>query len=335
MRKVTARIGKKGTRRMASAITVQEIVNHQQIELQLEVAAGSLGLDNKIRSPFVQKSGLAMTGYVSFIAKNRVQLFGQTEIYYLKSLTDEEQDRVCSLYFEQHVAVCIVSRNLEIPPIFLKYAEQTATPILRSKLPTQPLIERLTKVLELYFAKSTSLHGVLLDVYSVGVLILGDSGIGKSECALDLISRNHRLVADDTVDLVRQGPLAVYGRGPDVIKYHMEIRGLGIINIKEMFGISAIRDRKKIQLVVKMVNWDKDINYDRLGLDDQIFSILGVDIPLIILPVRPGRNLATIIEVAARNQLLKLEGFHAAREFQRVLLAKLNQEAVLLSEETE
>jgi HPr kinase/phosphorylase len=225
------------------------------------------------------------------------------------------------------VACCIVTWNLPPPRVFLQHAERTATPILRSQLPTQALIERLTKVLEERFAKGTSVHGVLLDVHGVGVLLLGESGIGKSECALDLISRGHRLVADDTVDLVRQGPLAIFGHGPDVIKYHMEIRGLGIINIKELFGISAIRDRKRVQLVINLVAWEKDIDYDRIGLDDQTYAILSVDLPLINLPVRSGRNLATIIEVAARNQLLKMEGFHAAREFQELLRNQLLQQA--------
>ncbi|NLH50304.1 MAG: HPr(Ser) kinase/phosphatase [Myxococcales bacterium] len=318
-----------------SAITVREILEHRRIDLSLDLLTSEAGLDNKIRTPYVQKSGLAMTGYVSFVARNRVQLFGQTEMSYLAGLPAEDQERVCEKYFDQHVACCIISRDLPVPPIFLAHAERTQTPVLRTALPTQALIERLTKLLEAHFAKSASLHGVLLDTFGVGVLLLGDSGIGKSECAIDLIARGHRLVADDTVELVRQGPTAIYGRGPEIIKYHMEIRGLGIINIKELFGISAIRDRKKVQLVVKLVTWEKDIDYDRIGLDDKKYTILGVELPLIVLPVRPGRNLSTIIEVAARNQLLKLEGYNAAKEFQQQLLSKLSQEAGLPGEETE
>jgi HPr kinase/phosphorylase len=316
-------------------ITVRELLAHRQIDLSLSIVAGESGLDNKIRTHYIQKSGLAMTGYVAYVARNRVQIFGQTEISYLTSLPEEKQEEVCARFFDQHVACCLITRNLQVPEPFLRHAERTKTPVLRSQLPTQALIERLTKLLETRFAKNTSLHGVLLDVFGVGVLLLGESGIGKSECALDLVSRGHRLVADDTVDLVRQGPVAVYGRGPDVIKYHMEVRGLGIINIKELFGISAIRDRKKVQMVVKLVPWDKDTDYDRIGLDDKNFPILGVDMPLVALPVRPGRNLSTIIEVAARNQLLKLEGFHAAREFQRHLLSTLAHEAEALTEEPE
>ena len=308
-----------------SHMTVAELLQQPRTDLALEVVADSGGLQNKVRAPYVQKVGLAMTGFVTYVARNRVQVFGQTEISYLESLSEPERERVCHVFFEQRVVCCILTRGLNPLPVFVAHAERTGTPVLRTALPTQALVERLTKLLEARFAQTASVHGVLLDVFGVGVLILGESGIGKSECALDLIARGHRLVADDTVDLARQGPLAVYGRGPDIIKYHMEIRGLGIINIKEMFGVSAIRDRKKVQLVVKLVNWEKDIDYDRIGLDDQHYTVLGVDVPQLVLPVRPGRFLSTIIEVAARNQMLKMEGYHAAKEFQRQLLEQLRR----------
>ncbi|MDP8221851.1 MAG: HPr(Ser) kinase/phosphatase [Candidatus Lernaella stagnicola] len=316
-------------------MTVNELLLHRQIDLALELVAGRSGLENKIRTPYIQKSGLAMTGYVAYVARNRVQVFGQTEISFLVTLSEEEQERVCKKFFDQRVACCVVTRNLQLPEVFIQHAERTQTPVLRSQLPTQALIDRVTKLLETRFAKSASMHGVLLDVFGVGVLLLGESGIGKSECALDLVTRGHRLVADDSVDLVRQGPMAIYGRGPDVIKYHMEVRGLGIINIKDLFGISAIRDRKRVQLVVKLVPWEKNVDYDRIGLDDKAFTIIGVELPLIVLPVRPGRNLSTIVEVAARNQLLKLEGYHSAKEFQQHLLSTLSAEADVIVEETE
>jgi HPr kinase/phosphorylase len=306
-------------------MTVEEILSTRQADLSIEIV-GDRGRPNKIRSPYVQKAGLAATGFVDFVVPERAQIFGQTEIAYLAGLDEAEQDRICQTFFDHGVVCCIVTGGLTPPAVFLRHAERTGAAILRTTLPTQTLVERLTRLLEPRFAETASVHGVLLDVFSVGVLILGESGIGKSECALDLISRGHRLVADDTVDLTREGPQAIYGRGPDVIKYHMEIRGLGIINIKEMFGVSAIRDRKKVHLIVKLVAWEKDTDYDRIGLDDQRCKVLGEEIPSIVLPVRPGRNLSTIIEVAARNQLLKMEGFHAAKEFQRHLLAQLNRE---------
>lgn len=318
-----------------SFVTVREILHNKEIDLGLQLVDSEKGLDNKIKIPFVQKAGLAMAGYVSFVVQNRVQVFGKTEISYLTSLPKEEQEKVCRQYFDQNVSCCIITRGMEVPPIFLAHAERANTPVMTTELKTHPLIERLTKLLEKRFAKSTSIHGVLIDVFGIGFLLLGDSGIGKSECALDLIIRGHRLVADDIVELARQSPIAIYGQGPEITKYHMEIRGLGIINIKELFGVSAIRDQKKVHVVVKLVNWEDNVEYDRIGLDERTYTILAVDLPLILLPVRPGRNLSTIIEVAARNYLLKLEGFHAAQEFQKKLLAKLSDDGLLATEEAE
>jgi len=170
--------------------------------------------------------------------------------------------------------------------------------------------------LEDVLTAQTSMHGVLLDVFGVGILLLGKSGIGKSEIALDLVMRGHRLVADDIVDVRRRTADSVVGAGSDIIKHHMEIRGLGIINIKDLFGVAAIRDRKKIEIVLELVEWDPSVEYDRLGIEDRKFRILDVEIPMLIVPVRPGRNMTTIVEVAARNHLLKEQGHHSAREFQ-------------------
>lgn len=310
-------------------ITIADILSDQKRDLGLELITSNKGLKNKIKIPYVQKPGLAMTGYVSYVTQHRMQVFGKTEMTYLAQLPGEELRRVCEKYFAQHVACCIITRGISVPAVFLRQAEQTNTPILVTKLHTQRLIERLTDLLEKFFAKKASLHGVLLDVFGVGILLLGDSGIGKSECALDLIMRGHRLVADDMVDLICSSSLNVYGCGPEITKYHMEIRGIGILNVKELFGISAIRDQKRVQVVIKLVPWQEDVDYDRIGLEDKTIAILDVELPLIVLPVRSGRNLSTIIEVAARNYLLKLEGFHAAREFQDRLLKKLAEDAQL------
>jgi HPr kinase/phosphorylase len=177
-------------------------------------------------------------------------------------------------------------------------------------------IDKITKYLEDQLSPTTSIHGVLMDVLGVGILLVGKSGIGKSEAALDLVMRGHRLVADDIVDIRRRPPDIVFGSGSDIIKHHMEIRGLGIINIKDLFGIAAVRDTKKIELVVELVEWSPDEEYDRLGVEDLTYGILDVEIPQLRIPVRPGRNMTSIIEVAARNQLLKIQGHHSAREFQ-------------------
>ncbi|HET6436449.1 MAG TPA: HPr(Ser) kinase/phosphatase, partial [Anaeromyxobacter sp.] len=189
-------------------------------------------------------------------------------------------------------------------------------PLLRTTHLSSTFIEAVQTCLEDVLTAQTSMHGVLLDVFGVGILLLGKSGIGKSEIALDLVMRGHRLVADDIVDVRRRTPDSVVGAGSEIIKHHMEIRGLGIINIKDLFGVAAIRDRKKIEIVLELVEWDPGVEYDRLGVEDRKFRILDVEIPMLIVPVRPGRNMTTIVEVAARNHLLKLQGHHSAREFQ-------------------
>ena len=191
--------------------------------------------------------------------------------------------------------------------------------MLRTSHLSSQFIEAVQTYLEDVLSPSTSMHGVLLDVFGVGILLLGKSGIGKSEIALDLIMRGHRLVADDIVDVKRPYPDAVFGMGSEIIKHHMEIRGLGIINIKDLFGVAAIRERKKIEIVLELVDWDPTVEYDRLGVEDRKYRVLDVEIPMLVVPVRPGRNMTTIIEVAARNHLLKLQGHHSAREFQERL----------------
>jgi len=218
----------------------------------------------------------------------------------------------------------IFTRGIEPPyPEIIRLGERAKIPILGTNLVTGEFIFRLNRFLEDYLAPSISLHGVLIDVYGIGVLILGQSGIGKSETALDLILRGHRLVADDIVEIRKQGQKTLIGKGTEVIKYHMEIRGLGIINVKDLFGIASIRDKKKIELVIELMEWDVNKDYDRLGLEEESYAILGVEIPHLTIPVRPGRNLTTIIEVAARNQLLKIKGYYSARDFQRRLLDEL------------
>ena len=191
--------------------------------------------------------------------------------------------------------------------------------LFSSALKSSEFIDRVTKYLEWHLSPTTSIHGVLMDVLGVGILLLGKSGIGKSEAALDLVMRGHRLVADDIVDVKRRTPDSVYGAGSEIIKHHMEIRGLGIINIKDLFGVASIRERKKIEIVLELVEWDPSVEYDRLGVEEKKFRILDVEIPMLIVPVRPGRNMTTIVEVAARNHLLKLQGHHSAREFQERL----------------
>jgi HPr kinase/phosphorylase len=219
----------------------------------------------------------------------------------------------------------VITHNQEIPELLLQGADEKGIPLFRTHLRSFDFIERITKYLEEKLASNSSIHGVLMDVFGVGILILGKSGIGKSECALDLILRGHRLVADDMVYIQKQSPPALIGSGFDVIQHHMEIRGLGIINIRSLFGVEAIRERKKIELVLELMEWDTHREYDRLGFEEEKYPILGVELPMLRIPVTPARNLTTIIEVAARNHLLKVMGYNSALEFEKKLLRKMEE----------
>jgi HPr kinase/phosphorylase len=301
------------------ATRVGALLEDRQFDLRLTLVSGKRGLSRKIASTRIQKPGLALAGFTDYLHKERLQVFGNTEMSYLRELPRERAAQVVSNFFAQQVACLVVTKGIEVPPEILAASEAHGVPVLSTSHLSSIFIESVQSYLEDILAVSTSLHGVLLDVFGVGILLLGKSGIGKSEIALDLVMRGHRLVADDIVDIKRRTPESVYGTGSEIIKHHMEVRGLGIINIKDLFGVAAIRDRKKIEIVLELVDWDPHVEYDRLGVEEKKFRILDVEIPVLIVPVRPGRNMTTIVEVAARNHLLKLQGHHSAREFQERL----------------
>ncbi len=304
---------------MPASLRVEELINDHSHELALELLAGRGGLRRLITGARIQKPGLALAGYVKHVHPERVQVLGLTEISYLEQLDAAGAARGIESLFSIEPACVIITRGLSPVAELAIAAEHHAVPLLRTPLMSSTFINRLTDYLEDELAPRTSLHGVLMDVLGIGCLLLGKSGIGKSEAALDLVGRGHRLVADDIVDIRKKPPDLIYGSGSEIIRHHMEIRGLGIINIKDLFGISAVRDTKKIQLVIELVEWEESDEYDRLGIDDAHHEILEVKLPLLRVPVRPGRNMTSIIEVAARNQLLKMQGHHSAREFQEQL----------------
>jgi HPr kinase/phosphorylase len=267
--------------------------------------------------------GLALTGFTKFIDPERLQIIGNTEIAYFYTLPSDRQVEVINQICSLELSCLVFTRNLEIPELLIQEADEKGIPLFRTHLVTTDFIERVTQFLEEKLASTGSIHGVLMDVFGVGVLILGKSGIGKSECALDLILRGHRLVADDMVYIQKRAPNALIGSGFEIIQHHMEIRGLGIINIRSLFGVEAIRERKKIDLVLELMEWDTSREYDRLGFEEEKYTILGVDLPMLKIPVTPARNLSTIIEVAARNHLLKVMGYDSALEFEKKLLRKM------------
>jgi len=305
------------------AITVEDLTKRGEYTLDLTLVAGHEGMSRKLTTARIQKPGLALAGYTDNLYPNRMQILGNIEISYLNTLEEDKARKALEELCSFEIPCIVVTRGLNVPPSLKEIADGRKIPVFTTSLPSAEFIARVLRFLEDQLAERTSVHGVLMDVIGVGILFLGKSGIGKSECALDLILRGYRLVADDVVEIQKQPPSSLLGSGSDIIRYHMEIRGLGIINIKDLFGVAAVRDQKKIELVVELVEWNTDEEYDRLGEKEETYEILGVEVPLVRIPVRPGRNIATIIEVAARNHLLKLMGYHSALEFQRRLSEKI------------
>jgi len=303
--------------------------------LPLELLSGADGLDRVISSPHIQKTGLALAGFHEYLKAGRVLVFGESEIRYLESL--ETAARVTSLRLALTLDFpCVMITGGFNPPIeLILEAERACVPLLKTPTPTPMAIAKLASILEDSLAERIIMHAVLMDVLGLGVLIVGESGIGKSECALDLIVRGHRLVADDTVEVRRRQEAILIGTCPELTRHHMELRGLGVINVKDLFGIASTRSSKRVELVVQLERWDPTREYERLGLDDVFYEILGLRVPLIRMPVAPGRNIAILVEVAARNQLLRSRGHHAARALAERLDQTLRQEALTPEDEDE
>jgi HPr kinase/phosphorylase len=287
--------------------------------LRLTLVAGETGLSRQITIHRIQKPGLALAGFVRQVHPERVQILGATEIAYLETLSPEQARQSVHSFFSLNPACVIVTKDLEPTQLLSETADRLGVPLMRTSLVSSVAIDQIQKYLELQLAPTASIHAVLMDVLGIGVLLLGKSGIGKSEAALDLIMRGHRLVADDLVEVRRTSGNLLVGWASELIKHHMEVRGLGIINIKDMFGVAAVRDEKRIELVLELIRWDQSESHDRLGLDEMVYPILEVQVPLLRIPVSPGRNVSSLIEVAARNRLLQVRGHHSAREFQERL----------------
>jgi HPr kinase/phosphorylase len=285
----------------------------ETIGLPLTLLAGAAGLERSITSPYIQKTGLALAGFHEYLQPGRVLIYGESEVRYLESLDVATRRRVLAMSFATGVPCLLLTGEFVPPPELAEEAERAAIPLMASTVTTATAIGKLTALLEDRLAEREIIHGVLLDILGLGVLIIGESGIGKSECALDLVVRGHRLVADDAVEVRRRAQSVIIGTSPDLTRHHIEVRGIGLINVQDLFGVASTRHSKRVELVVQLERWDPAREYERLGLDDRHHRLLGVSIPLVTVPVAPGRNLAILVEVAARNQLLKSRGVHAAR----------------------
>ena len=283
--------------------------------LALTLVAGEEGLSRPLTGWRIQRPGLAIAGFLPYIKPGRIQILGQSELDYIDTLSEIERRQRIAAITALPVAGFVVTKGLTPPPELLRECRSRQVPLFVTALTTSVVIQRITGMLEESLAPQQTVHGVFLDVHGMGVLLVGESGIGKSECALDLIQRGHRLVADDAVQIRRFPSGLLVGRASNLIRYHMELRGIGIINIKHLFGVSAVRTSQSVELVISLERWKPGEQYDRLGLLQETYDILGEKRPLLRLPVASGRNLAILIEIAARNELLKLQGYDAAREF--------------------
>jgi HPr kinase/phosphorylase len=307
--------------KMFTVLDLIDIDLKEHNSLNLHCIGGRKGLTREIGIPDLNRPMGAIMGFYEDFAYQRIQLFGRGEASYLRRLDEKGETQTIQELFSHPVPCCIFTHNLCPPKDFFEIAESAQCPILQTDLGTADFSARLMRILSEIFAPRQSIHGVLVEVFGLGILLLGDSGVGKSETALDLIHRGHRLVCDDVVDIHCVNGNILMGAGANkIIGHHMEIRGLGIINITHMFGVRAIRERKEIQLVVKLEEWDAAKSYDRLGTEDQVMEFLGVSVPKLEIPVKPGRNIPIIIETAAMNERLKSMGYNAAKEFNKNIL---------------
>ena len=293
--------------------------------LDLDLLAGAKGLERRITLPYIQKTGLALAGFDEYLRSGRVLILGESEVRFLEQLDRGERVRTLRRLFARDVPCVLVTAGLEPSAELASEADRADVPLMRTALPTATAIGRLTSILEDRMAPRETRHGVLMDLLGLGVFITGESGIGKSECALDLVVRGHRLVADDTVEIRCRSQSILIGTCPEFTRHHIEIRGIGLINVTDLFGVSATRSSKRVELVVQLERWDPAREYDRLGLDVATTELLGVQLPLVRMPVGPGRNVAMLVEVAARNQILRTRGRDAAQILTERLERRLEQ----------
>jgi HPr kinase/phosphorylase len=293
-----------------SSISIEDMI--KVLDMEVVYKGKSLSID--IETSDINRPGLQFAGFFDYFAAERVQVIGKVEMTYLDSMEPDIRAERLERFFSSGIPCVLISRNMEVPQYLLGAAGKYGCPIIRSKKVTTSIIHRMINYLDSALAPRITRHGVLVDVYGEGVLLMGESGIGKSETALELIKRGHRLVADDAVEIKKVAENRLIGDSPDLIRHFMEIRGIGIIDIKAMYGVGAVINNKAINMVIYLEFWDNSKEYDRLGLSEDHMEILGVKLPKVVLPVRPGRNLAIIVEVAVRNWRLKQMGYNAARE---------------------
>ena len=305
------------------SITLDKLVDELQFE---EIYMPLPAKEINITTREVNRPGLALAGFLTVFERTRIQIIGRAEMQYLFEIGRDLADSRLDAFFAQRPVAVIISTNFEVGDEILSPAKKYGVPILRTKEKTSPTMSTLIASLNTHLANRITQHGVLVEVFGEGVLILGDSGIGKSETAIALVERGHRLIADDAVEIKRVSAKTLVGSAPSLIKHYVELRGIGIIDVRRLYGMGAIKDTEKIDLVINLEQWVEGKMYDRFGLDDQTYNILGIEVPLITVPVRPGRSLPIILEIAAMNNRQKRMGYNSAEEFEKKLLAQFGAE---------
>ena len=316
-------------------LTIDTLYADKREPLDLEILTPTVPLDRVVEGPSLSSPGLILTGFDQRMPRGRLQVLGETELSYINSVDSDELESVLDRLFEIQMPGVVVTKGLDVPDRLLEAAVEHGVPIIRTTLKTGDFYRRLQPYLEGRFAPTTTMHGSMADVYGVGLLFVGRSGIGKSECVLDLVERGHRLVADDLVYITKRGNDVLIARGHELQRHHMEIRGIGIIDIPALFGIRSIRQQKRIEVVVQLVDWNDRDTYERTGLEAEQVDILDVEIPQVTIPLNPGKNITVIAEVIAMNHLLKYSGIHSAERFNASLQAAMRPVRDYLEEDYE
>ncbi|MGH7561954.1 MAG: HPr(Ser) kinase/phosphatase [Gemmatimonadales bacterium] len=304
----------------------RDLLTRRGDPLQLESLTGEQGLDRPLPDQDVSSPGLVLAGYTDRFVPERLQVLGETEISYLHALDDAARKRALETFFGFNLPCVFVTKAQDVPPVLLEMAKERGVPVIRTRLKTGEFYRKIKPILEDAFAPRTTLHGSLADVYGVGLLFTGRSGIGKSECVLDLVERGHRLVADDIVLVARKGSDILIGQGHELAAHHMEIRGIGLIDVRALFGIRSVRQQKRIEVAVQLEDWEKAKDAERTGLTRQETEILGVTIPKVIVPLNPGKNLTVISEVVAMAHLLRMTGVDVAAAFNDRLIRRMMEQ---------
>ncbi len=306
-------------------ISIGEVIQNYGEKLSLELVAGHKGLDNKLAFSDVHRPGLVLAGFVGLFTYDRAQVMGNSEMLYLGGLSPQGCRMVLETIYQFDIPCIVITDDNDVLPVMKELSDQRGVPLLTTSFSTTKFSHFFSDYLDDVFAPRTTQHGSLVDVYGIGLLFVGRSGIGKSEIALDLVERGHRLVADDVVFVFRKLQGMLVGTSADTLRDHLEIRGLGVLNVRNMFGVRAVRFQKRVEVVVKLVEWDDSERYDRIGLEEDWVSILDVEIPQVTIPIYPGKNITVIAEAIALNYQLKIQGYHTAREFNRRLVERMQK----------